>query len=209
MSIPNYYEAFRNEALKCHQCHNKGLLDEKARPLFQECLPSGKERVIVVLEAPNHDDTHNPSKGYITCDATTDPTGRFLLRLLEACGLELTDVVLTNSVLCLPQQSNGAYKVKATHVHNCTPLLRHLITKSGIPVVATFGRPALHAVQRQFGQKRLAMSEAVARNIPLTNGVTLLSFFHPSALGRRNRSESAQLQDILALRDILRPTSNR
>jgi hypothetical protein len=64
----------------------------------------------VVGEAPNHADTFDPDKGYLTYDYNTDPTGRFMRTLLiEEAGLraeEVDDVLFTNAVLCLPARRN-------------------------------------------------------------------------------------------------------
>jgi len=41
-------------------------------------------RVVLVAEAPNLSDTFDADKGYLTMDANTDPTGRFMLQLLAS-----------------------------------------------------------------------------------------------------------------------------
>ena len=56
--------------------------------------------ILVVGEAPNHADTYDPDKGYLTYDPDTDPTGKFMHSLLvDEAGLhdhEIADVLFTS-----------------------------------------------------------------------------------------------------------------
>lgn len=68
-----------------------------ALPLFHEEGNVDAE-VLFVMEAPNYDDTFDPTKRRLTVDPDTDPTGRFLCeRLASELGLQPDDVMLTNS----------------------------------------------------------------------------------------------------------------
>jgi hypothetical protein len=58
------------EAAQCTRCHAHGLvhLDDVrgvARPMLQR-NPTGVLGILVVGEAPNWDDTYDPTKGYLT-----------------------------------------------------------------------------------------------------------------------------------------------
>lgn len=203
MCTPPYYEHFQRQAKACHQCHPDKLIEKEAVPLFQKHPPTGGEKVIVVMEAPNYDDTYNPQKRYITCDSTTDPTGRFLLRLLEKCDLELTDVVLTNSVLCLPCKINGKHRVCTKQSKNCAHMLKQLVNDSGIKTICTFGGKALQSVFRQFEIKQEKLKAIVGKEIQLHEEFTLIPFYHPSMQARKTRSTEQQLKDIEKLKNCI------
>jgi hypothetical protein len=84
----------------------------------------------------NHSDTYDPRKGYLTCDAETDDTGKFLFRLLKSIGLTPDDAVLANTVQCLPRSQafrpscrDGTEaelrRVLGWPVRHCAPPCRH------------------------------------------------------------------------------------
>src|SRR2546421_3223993 len=94
------------EIRECRVCHAGGLLHREphadARPLFFD--GNFSSRLLLVLEAPNYDDTFQ--WGRLTIDGDKDPTGDFLRECLrDEVGIEPRDVMITNSVLCLPAKS--------------------------------------------------------------------------------------------------------
>ena len=70
---------FQTDAKACTSCHEPDLLyvheqHGHARPMLQ-ASPTGALGILVVGEAPNKDDTYNPTKGHLTYDADTDRPG--------------------------------------------------------------------------------------------------------------------------------------
>lgn len=192
---------YREDASRCCVCHDQRLLHcrsdgRRARPLFHEDS-SVRQRLVFVFEAPNRSDTYDADKGRITCDPTTDPSGRFMLELLAHVGLHPRDVVLTNAVLCLPAARAGKFPVTAAQRRSCNHWLERLIADLDPAVVMTCGAQALRAVAR-LERHDLKLREHAGRVHPWFKR-KLLPLYHPSALGRVTRSRQQQLSDIEAL----------
>jgi len=201
------------------------MLDKSADPnhapeLLERSASSG---VVIVMEAPNHDDTYNPSKGHITCETDTDETGKFILALLESIHLAPDDVVLTNTVQCLPARKNDRYPVSAPQRQNCQQHLSRLFEILRPRVVIAFGNEALQALHR-FHPIRidgtvqraaaLKVSHLAAKPIAPWASTTLLPLFHPGPIVRANarrkdgtpgtgRSAEQQLRDFRIVRRLL------
>lgn len=161
--------------------------------------------VLVVGEAPNHADTFDPAKGYLTYHDDTDPTGRFMRALLiDEAGLradEIDDVLFTNAVLCLPARRADKHPVSVKQVDACKPWLVRLIEDAEITIVVTMGATALRALNR-IERHGLVLREAVGRVHPWY-GRKLLPLYHAGVLGRMSRNEAAQRADMRALREHL------
>src|SRR4051812_9303553 len=134
----------------CRDCHAGGLLHceagREAHPLF---FYEGdfSSKLLLILEAPNYDDTF--TWGRITVDDDKDPSGEFLRRCLrEDLGLHPKDVMITNSVLCLPARAvTGKYTVTQAVRKACSRRLAMFIDQVNPAVVATLGVKALHALK--------------------------------------------------------------
>jgi uracil-DNA glycosylase family 4 len=199
---------FQNDARACTRCVELKLIHEEergcARPLLTK-EPSGALGVLVVGEAPNLDDTFDPKKGYLTYDADTDPTGRFMRSLLmDEAGIaahEIDDVLFTNSVLCLPRKQADKFPVTTKHMEQCSPWLKRLIDDSAVTIVVTMGATALRATS-VVERHQLALKSAAGK-LHDWYGRKLLPLYHASRLGRLSRSEEAQRSDMRALREHL------
>jgi uracil-DNA glycosylase family 4 len=137
----------------------------------------------------------------MTCDPTTDPTGRFIYKLLEHVGLSPNDVVFTNAVLCLPAASSGKFPVSAAQRHACSSWLRRLIVDLDPKAVVTCGAQALNATK--LLERHGLTLKSNAGKLENWFGRTLLPLYHPSALGRVSRPEKLQRLDIEALLPLL------
>jgi uracil-DNA glycosylase family 4 len=201
------------------------MLDKSSDPdVSLELLArSCRSGIVIVLEAPNHDDTFNLKKGYLTCDTETDETGKFLLRLLDRINLSPADVVLTNTVQCLPARKGERYPVTALQRRNCRSHLSRLFEITQPRVVIAFGNASLLALHRfapvKIGGRvqsvaELKVSRLVAVPIAPWAGTVLFPLFHPGPIVRANalkrdgmpgsgRSAEQQLLDIQVLREIL------
>lgn len=192
-------------ATACVTCVAHGVLHEgeakRARPLV--CRnPTGALGIVIVGEAPNYDDTFDPLKGYLTYEAETDPTGRFMRALLmDEAGLtasEIDDVLFTNAVLCLPRKRGDKFPVTAGQLRRCSYWLRRLIDDSAATAVVTMGAAALRAT-RLIDAHRLELNTAAGK-LHRWYGRLLLPLYHAGRLGRLARSEAKQREDMRALR---------
>ena len=200
---------FGMEAKECTRCieHDLVYIDEvhgAARPMLQRS-PTGTLGILVVGEAPNWDDTFLPDKGYLTYDADTDPTGRFMRALLvEEAGLsdaEISDVLFTNAALCLPAEEAGKHRVTRKQLDLCRPWLVRLIQDADVRVVVSMGATPLRALN-QIERHRLTLRTGVGKLHPWF-GRQLLPLYHSGLLGRISRPADQQRADIRPLRAYL------
>ena len=196
---------YHKDAAICVRCRSNGLIHRHpdgrwARPLFHE-EGTCRSGVLFVFEAPNFDDTYDRNKGRMTCDPSTDQTGQFLFRLLAHVGLTVEDVLLTNSVLCLPAEQSGKYPVISRQRDTCSHWLGRLIQDVNPGVVVACGGKALKATD-VLERHRLSLSFGVGK-FHLWYGRRLLPLYHTSPLGRITRSEQEQFSDITVLNEYL------
>lgn len=167
--------------------------------------PTAALGVLIVGEAPNHADTFDPDKGYLTYDYDTDPTGRFMRTLLiKEAGLrddEIGEILFTNAVMCLPTRRNDKHPVSIKQVDTCKPWLVRLIEDAEIAIVVTMGATALRALNR-IERHGLVLKQDAGR-VHEWNGRKLLPLYHAGLLGRISRNEAAQRADMRALREHL------
>lgn len=194
---------FRDAARNCDKCRTLGLLynhinNGRAFPLFDE-EATCPTQIIFVAEAPNRDDTFK--YGRITYDIETDPTCKFVRRLLASVGLVPSDVVFTNSVLCLPAQREGKYPVMAAQSRNCLKWLEMAIKYCNAKIVVTLGGEALKAIGR-LSRHGLKLRTSAGK-VRVWNNRFLLPLYHPSMLGRNARSSDKQISDIQPLKELV------
>jgi len=198
---------YQQEARGCARCRDLGLLYEDrehgwSRPLFHR-NPTCSSGLLIVLEAPNKEDTFSPAKGHLTCGPKTDPTGQFLYELLtEVLGVTPEDVVFTNAVLCLPKRKNDRYPVTRAQREACQPWLSRLIKDADPAVVVGMGNKALMAL-RGVERHALTLKEHAGKPHKWF-GRSLMPAYHASALGRMKRPKAKQREDFAALRPIIR-----
>ncbi len=180
------WEDFKKCLEKCAACRDntsRELIDNNARPLFGKFRPISRG-LLFVFEAPNRDDTYNPSKGYITVNAETDPSGTFLYELANrAFGCHPETLQIVNSVLCLPTERNGDRPVSGYQRRLCTENLRQQITILDPTVVVPLGVQPLKALDYvcQHGLSRI--SEGVAKSVKWM-GRWLFPLYHTSKQAR-------------------------
>jgi uracil-DNA glycosylase family 4 len=181
----------------CRDCADHGLLHERARPLFQP-ETTFTQRILFVSEAPNKGDT---SKGFLTIDPKTDPSGRQCAAMLRAVGLALSDVLFTNAVLCLPAEKDGKHPVLAQQRKLCLRWLAKLIEDMDARVVVTLGTFPLVAVGH-IKAHGLRLQDAFGKLSPW-NGRHLLPLYHPGRLGQMTRPAPQQIEDFKAILPML------
>jgi uracil-DNA glycosylase len=201
-------EQYQADARQCVRCHEPGLVHVdatlgRATPMLGK-NPSASLGILLVGEAPNWGDTYDADKGHLTYDKDTDPTGRFMWRLLtEEVRLredEIDEILFTNAVLCLPAERDGKHRVGAAQLKTCSPWLARLIHDADVRVVVTMGGDALRAVSRV---ERHSLTLNDVGKLHPWYGRQLLPLYHASVLGRANRPEAEQRVDIRPLRTFL------
>jgi len=163
--------------------------------------------LLFIWEAPNCDDTYNPSKRYITVDSQTDPSGRFFYDLfVKELRLDIHhDLFVTNSVLCLPVRKNEKHPVTAAQRENCSERLRELIDFFHPLIVCPLGTQALKATALidDHGFRSMAVAVATQRS---WYGRILFPLYHTSSQARNpynGRTEERQRADWRRLRVLL------
>jgi hypothetical protein len=128
--VTNAWRTLVNAQRDCRDCCEKcspPLIEDLTRSLFGKFEPWGRG-LLFVFEAPNHSDTFDSGKGYLTYDQETDPTGRFARVLMtEELGLNPRFFQVTNSVLCLPRDRRGKRPVSVRQVALCSTRIRDQI----------------------------------------------------------------------------------
>lgn len=191
---------------RCRACYDNvpSLVEPGARPLFMKNNPK-PQSILFVLEAPNRDDTFNPDKGYLTVDPNTDPSGSFFCDLLvNDLQLPLTELCVTNSVLCLPINKSGRHSVSAMQKAHCSNNLRSIISFLDPPIVCTLGTKALLTTSLIEKHPFTNLGAVASKPIEWFNRI-LFPLFHTSRLARNGptgRSEYAQRQDWQLLRRL-------
>ena len=196
---------FKKEASRCTLCRPHQLVHQDtsgkwAYPLFDKNIEC-RSGVLAIAEAPNYDDTFNARKGYLTYDIDTDPTGNFFRELLNTVGLKTSEVIITNSVLCLPAARNGKYPVSSIQASMCSAWISRLISEVNPKVVLTLGGKALEAIKK-IERHSLTLSSGAGK-LHRWNGRHLLPIYHPSLPGRANRPANMQKRDIQALKKVI------
>jgi uracil-DNA glycosylase family 4 len=153
-----------------------------------------------VLEAPNHVDTYDPDKGYLTIDKDADPSISFFLEMYtEVLELDIEDLFITNSVLCLPKKFAGKYPVTTLQRNHCSMVLKNTIDLFKPKIVCTIGFQALKSLGIIEPHGFVSMKEAVG-NTTDWYGRTLFPLYHTSTMARICRSRDQQVLDWLKLR---------
>lgn len=201
-----------------------GYRDGWARPMLDKGVdppPEVVERslrsgVLIVAEAPNRDDTFDKKKGYITFnlpdkDSGADDTAIPTRALLASVGLEVDDVVFTNSVQCLPKGEDGKYPVSDAIKKRCYPHLERLVGAVRPRVVIGFGNAALRALfeiepfrrnDRVIPRADVAIGKLLGSPIPWL-GTVVVPLYHPGRLGQVNRPHERQLEDFRVVGRVL------
>ncbi len=211
---------FRKAARDCKDCRTFGYLHKHEKlsrwsyPLFHE-ESSCPTRIVVIGEAQNYDDTYVHKNENLTWKDGKDETSKFTRELFDSIGLKTSDVLFTNSVLCLPARNKeGKYPVKAPQRRKCSKWLEMAINCCDAEIVVTIGAEALEAVKllsrHKFKLKELKdvrdnnywKKDEYLEKYKWNNRI-LFPLYHPSKQGRGNRSRDKQFADIQPLKEII------
>lgn len=180
---------FKNFREPCKFCRTSRLLDNNAFPIFMKHPPKEFD-ILFILEAPNRDDTYNPSKKYLTIDPDTDPSGSFFYELFnDELHFKQDQLFVTNSVLCLPLRKKDSHPVQANQRNNCSIILKKLIENFNPLIVCPLGKKALKATSIIENHKwaNVNMSDAVGRKINWFKRF-LVPLYHTGSQARNPRN---------------------
>ena len=191
---------------KCRICHQelKTLVDPGSCPLFMKECPTSTDFVFIA-EAPNKDDTYNKGKRYLTVNDETDPSGKFMNKMItKVLELDPREFCVTNAVLCLPKEKNGIYPVSTKQINLCLPHLIKQIEFYNPKIVSILGSVTLNAIRKIEDHGYKSLREAVGKKINWFNRI-LFPLYHTSLrarFGPTGRSESLQTNDWKTLKKL-------
>jgi len=127
-----------------------------------------------------------------------DQSGQRLDVLLQASGLNRSEVFITNAVLCNPLAREGDQvrnrRPRASELASCSSFLERTMGAVPAPVVAALGGVALAALDRIEGHGLTHVSAEAGRPRAWA-GRTLIPLVHPSPRTQGRRSWDQQLAD--------------
>jgi uracil-DNA glycosylase family 4 len=161
-------------------------------------------KVVIVGQDPagsDNVDANDPASYAPGADVGTNVT---LQQLLAAALIDLSDVYLTNAILCIKNGSMNA-KPRAAWATNCRPFLRRTLDLVSPVAVVGLGGTAWASLCRAYGERVLPLSVAITRPpFRAHSGFWLVPMFHPGPLGQASRSLELQTGDWRAFGRWLR-----
>ncbi len=191
--------SLREKLLDCRRC---GLHEGRTNVVFGEGDPAGN--IMFVGEGPGADEdrTGRPFVGR---------AGALLTKIIQAMGLERSDVYITNIVKCRPP---GNRDPEPDEISVCLPYLEKQIDIIGPRVICALGRVA---TQTLVGERRGIT--ALRGRFFEYRGIKLMPTFHPAACLRQPANKRLVWEDIkevmkelgLPIRGVMRngPSKNR
>lgn len=131
---------------------------------------------------------------------TGDASGRRLERLITAAGWRRDELLITNAVLCNPQDPQGRNRSPRTReIASCSSWLARQIQLVDPILVVGLGRVALTALQH-ITPHAIAVTDAGSPPVRWNNRWLAVTY-HPSARAAIHRPLERQLADFEALGD--------
>lgn len=203
----------------------RAMLDKTATPACADgiLLRSLKSGILVILEAPNRDDTYNFCKGYLTINSETDPSGKRMQELLQTIAVSPDEVIFANAVQCMPPDRGSGPHVTRDKRKNCHPFLKCLLRITNPRCVLGMGNQALKELYRiepfEMGGRRLRLSDVkigklVGNSIKPWRGTCLVPLYHPgpkvvACACRTGRSKEEQINDMKVVAQELQAHSGK
>ena len=168
--------SLREKLLDCRGC---GLHEGRTNVVFGEGDPAGD--IMFVGEGPGaeEDRTGRPFVGR---------AGALLTKIIQAMGLERSDVYITNIVKCRPP---GNRDPEPDEISGCLPYLEKQIDIIGPRVICALGRVA---TQTLAGERRGIT--ALRGRFFEYRGIKLMPTFHPAACLRQPSNKRLVWEDI-------------
>lgn len=181
--------ALRAEIGDCRRC---GLHEGRTRIVFGEGDP--RAALAFVGEGPGRDEDLSGSP-------FVGAAGQLLTKIINAIGLERSDVYICNVVKCRPpgNRDPGPDEIAA-----CGPFLRRQLGIVGPRVIVALGRPAAHfllGTTEPISALRGAFREL--------GNARVMPTFHPAYLLRNESAKRPVWEDMKQVRDALGPGGGR
>ena len=151
----------------------------------------GYNKVLVLAEAPGaQEDEENRQ--------LVGKSGQFLRERLDEIGIDLDDCMLTNAVICRPENNRTP---EESELENCRPFLVKTIEEYQPHVVITLGATALQQLLRPYWTESFGKFQRwTGWQIPLQPLNTwVVPTWHPSFLMREKRGASKDAYAVLEL----------
>ena len=195
-----------SEIGSCRICQSEpnAVAEKGSSPIFTRLNPAQTD-ILFIGESPGYEETFASGKKYISINSRSDPTGRFLYKLLtQILGLEEKDFCYTNSVLCLPKFKANAYPVSSQQILNCSPHLKRIILELSPKIVCTLGITPLNAINRIEKHGINDLHSAVAKKVNWFNRILfpLFSTSLKSRFGADGRNKDKQIEDWTKLKQL-------
>ena len=177
--------AVRTEIGDCRRCR---LSERRTNIVFGVGNPAA--RLVFVGEGPGADE-----------DAQGEPfvgrAGQLLTKIIEAMGLDRSDVYIANVVKCRPPENRTPLP---DEVATCSPFLFRQIGAIRPDVVVCLGTPA---AQTLFGTREtITKIRGIVRVI---EGVRVMPTFHPAYLLRNPAAKREVWEDMKQVMSLLNP----
>lgn len=123
-----------------------------------------------------------------------DKAGHNFEGLLDFCGLDRSQIYVTNSILCNPKDKNGNNAPpNKSEINNCTDFLKRQIELIDPRLIVTLGITALSALKR-IERHSISLKEHV-RTSQKWFGRVLIPLYHPGQRAMAHRSQANQRSD--------------
>ncbi len=197
----------------CRICQSdpNAVAEKDSTPIFLRQNPT-QTSILFIGESPSYEDSTAAGKKYISISTRSDPTGRFLHKLLtQILELRESEFCYTNSVLCLPKFKANAYPVSSQQIINCTPNLKRIILELSPKIVCTLGTIPLNAAKRIENHGITDLQSSVAKKVNWFGRILfpLFSTSLKTRFGSDGRNKNQQIEDWKKLKllyeDVCRP----
>ena len=187
------WETLKNEVLtcsKCDLCNNGELLDGFNPHVMGEGNLDAE--LVFVAESPGFNETKN--KQPLTVDGVS---GKVFEKLLDFLKLTRTDVYVTNSILCRPEDNKDPEPFEIAKCHSYLDKQIEIIKPK---LVVTFGR---FAAQAFLGNFKITRDHG---KIAKSDGLSIFPLYHPAyvkAYARQEHKEQFR-KDVKKLKAIIK-----
>ena len=160
-------------------CQRCGLSKTRTHIVFGEGNPDA--RLVFVGEGPGYDED-------IQGRPFVGAAGQLLTKIIQAMGLERTDVYICNIIKCRPPKNRN---LMPDEIDTCSPFLERQITAIQPEVICALGKFA--------AQMLLNTQEPISRlrgRFHDYHGIPLMPTFHPAYLLRNPDGKRATWEDV-------------
>jgi len=193
MSTLNTIESLQFHYSTCQKC--PALCQSRTKVVFGNGNPNAK--VLFIGEAPGATEDR---EGIPFCGAS----GKILQQLLATINLNRTDIFITNTILCRPENNRNPEK---DEINNCKERLDQLILIMQPKVIVTIGNFATNRILRKTGitQLRGKIHPTIINN----QEIKVIPIIHPANYlynGRNPEMFKQMAADFQVISNIIQET---